>query len=184
VKLRMLALGVGCAVVAGCGGVSASPASAPQTGLEVQLDPPPVHALIGHHADLELSSEQIEELDAVGQEIHAATHPLLMQLRAVDESRNREEAQAHLLQLAGQIHLNNQRAMERVRGVLDEEQRDRACSLWADKSRSARGLRAMEVADSPLHPSTRSAQVYVASQRQNGAFWSWCSEPGGQTAAR
>jgi len=180
--LKMLVLG--CLLVAACGAPPPPLSSAPDPGIDMRLDPPPVHALLGHRAALDLTSEQIDALDAVGQQVHAANHPLLMQMQDVERSSGNPLVRHEILTVAGQIHMNNYQAMERVRGILSDSQREEACGLFASSKSTARGLRTA-AADGDMRSITRpNGNLHVNSQRQNGPVWSWCYEAGRSTAAR
>jgi hypothetical protein len=181
---QKLALGIGCLLVAACGTLPPA-ASAPDTGLDMRLDPPPVHALLGYRAQLQLTSEQIDALDALGQEAHAENHPLLTELNNAEQSCASLESQHRILTLASEIHRNNLRAMERVRGVLTERQSELTCDLFAGSRFKSRGLRTIETTEIATRGMQRSGSaVTVGTQASNGAVWSWCDETLPNTAAR
>jgi hypothetical protein len=177
VSIQRLSLGFGCLLVAACGAPPPPAASAPGPALDLQLDPPPVHALIGHRERLQLSSEQIDELDTVGQEVHADNHPLLTQLNSMEPNGGNPLFQREVLTLASRIHVNNVQAVERVRGILTEDQRERACGLFNGSRGTVRGLRSVETPDvlsRGLH--RNSSIVGVGSHRSTGSVWSWCED--------
>jgi hypothetical protein len=174
-NIRMLTIGVGCALVAACGAPPPS-ASAPSAGVDMRLDPPPVHALLGQRSHLKLTSEQITALDSVGQDIHAQNHPLLMKLSDLDRSGSNLQAQQQMLHLAGRVHLNNHRAMERVRGILTSEQREAACNLYNGSRGSARALRSLQSPDLSTRTTRTSETVGIMSRHERGAVWNWCAE--------
>jgi hypothetical protein len=183
VKIQVLALGLGCALVAACGTLPPPASSSPAPSLDMHLDPPPVHALLGQRGQLGLTSEQIERLDEIGQQIHADNHPLLMQVEELKEGGG-VMVQQELLQVAGRIHINNHRAMERVRGVLTEEQHGAVCSMFAGARTTARGVRTVHSPDHSLRTVDRpSTYLHVGARPVNGSVWSWCGE-GITTAAR
>jgi hypothetical protein len=182
VKKSMLVLGLGCVVLASCGPLPAPASSGPEPALAMRLDPPPVHALLGQRAALGLTSEQIAELDEVGQQIHAENHPLLMRLEELQASRSDVTARQELLQVAGRIHVNNVRAMERVRGVLTDGQHGDVCTIF-NGTTTARELRQVSDNDASLRMVNRpTTYMQVGSQTAHGPVWSWCAEA--QTAAR
>lgn len=184
-KTYTLALGFGCALVAACGTLPPPASSASGPALDMRLDPPPVHALIGQRSHLNLTSEQIEELDEVGQRIHAANHPLLMQVEGLKQGGGDPLARQELLQVAGRIHVNNLQAMERVRGVLTDEQHAEVCSLFAGSRTTVRGLRSVSTADPSLRMVDRpTTYLQVGSQPTSGPVWSWCEEERTTTASR
>jgi len=183
VKIRTITLALGCTLATACGTLPAAE-SAPRAAVDIRLDPPPIHALIGHRADLDLNSEQIEALDEVGQQIHAENHPLLVQLHGIEQNGGHAAVQQEMFTIAGRVHANNHRAMERVRGMLTEDQRAGACELFAHSNGTARGLRATSTSDGMLRMVSRpTTHVHVASTSTNGPVWSWCAEPV-TTAAR
>jgi hypothetical protein len=77
----MTILGALALVLAGCAGPATEPASRPGTALMGPIDPPPVYALIGHRARLNLTSEQVATLDSIGQSVHQDNSPLIRRLR-------------------------------------------------------------------------------------------------------
>lgn len=181
-KIRHLALGAAF-LFAACGAPPPS-ASAPEAELALQLDPPPIHALIGHRAQLDLSSEQIEHLDLLGQEIHTENHPLLMEISGVDFHRSNIVVRQEVMTLAGQVHLNNHRAMERVRSALTENQQSEVCALFPG-GYTTRAVRTVSSSDYTLRTVNRpTTYVNVGPQRANGSVWSWCNEGVGQQASR
>jgi hypothetical protein len=172
-----LALGLGCLLVAACGAPPPPAASAPDAGLDMRLDPPPVHALFGHRADLSLTSEQIDALDRVGQEVHAETHSRMVQIQNLDQNGSNLQSRQKLLHLASQIHLINHRAMEQVRGILTERQRTQACRLFADSRGTARGLQAVTAPDIASRSQSRATGAVAINARRHGApVWAWCQE--------
>jgi hypothetical protein len=186
VKFQAFALGCGCALVAACGTLPPPASSASGPLLDMRLDPPPVHALIGQRAQLQLTSEQIESLDEIGQQIHAENHPLLMQVEELKQNGGAAIAQQELLTVAGRIYINNSRAMERVRGVLTDDQHTEVCALYAGTKTTARGLRSLNVQDHSMRMVERpTTHIHVGSQPSNGPVWNWCAEdPVTTTASR
>jgi hypothetical protein len=183
VPIQKLALGFGCLLVAACGAPPPPAASAPGAGLDLQLEPPPVHALIGHRQQLQLSSEQIDKLDAIGQDVHAENHPLLTQLNSMEPNSGNPVFQREVLTLASRIHVNNVQAVERVRNLLTDEQRERACGLFNGRG-TVRGLRTVESSDVASRGMHRTSSIVgVGAQRSTGAVWSWCEEDTLRTTA-
>lgn len=184
-KPRTLPAVAGCLLAAACGGPPPAP-SGPAPAIDLRLDPPPVHALLGEREALGLSSEQIDALDAVGQQVHAENHPLLLQVRELDEGRRHPLARDEILRLAGRIHVNNHQAMERVRGILTERQRTDTCAASASSRTTARGLRTVAQGGpaGPLGTVGPPATVLqLGSHPQHGPVWSWCHEGAARAAA-
>jgi hypothetical protein len=180
-RTRYLLPALGCLLATGCAGPIA-PAVGPAPAINMRLDPPPVHALLGHRQQLDLTSEQIEALDEVGQRVHSENHPLLLKISEVDQSSRNPLAQEEVLKLAGTIHVNNHQAMERVRGILTEKQRADACEVFNGRVMT-RGLRSV-TQEGTLHAMSRPTTVLqLGAQPENGPVWSWCYDEGVRTTA-
>ena len=77
--MRPFYLVAGLALLVGCTPSPAADVPAPMGG--DALSAPPVHALLGHRARLELSSAQVEALDSIGRVLHEQNAEPTRQLR-------------------------------------------------------------------------------------------------------
>jgi hypothetical protein len=147
------------------------------------LEPPPVHALIGHRQTLGLNSEQVTALDSIGQHLHSENQP---HMRRVSEMRERFRGRAGRDPRGGeslpgweegrvameQIRQNNREAAEGVRQLLDEDQRARTCDLFRDADRRRQRVGQPGAGASRQAPRRTGATAPAAQER----IWPWCGE--------
>lgn len=167
---------LGLLLLAACGGRRSA---ADMEGLLTPLtvEPPPIYAIIGARADLELSSVQVAALDSIAMDIQATNRPLIEELEAATPSgrtgrRRITEAGEPIL---AEIRANSRQGSEGVHALLTEDQRSKVCSLF---ERTA--LRGTQRASSPPADS--------AATNAAGSRWYWCSPAGadedGEAGAR
>jgi hypothetical protein len=165
-------------------GPALEPASQPALILMGSIDPPPVHALLGHRTRLDLTPDQVAALDAIGQVVHQDNYPLIRRLREMrGDFRGRlsqepragepiprdEEART----LTEQIRQNNEQAAIAVREALTPVQESQACTLFKDVDQDRRQLaeRRMKRAQRGVGNRMRGATL-----PDFGAVWPWCAE--------
>lgn len=181
--MRRVLLSAAVTLAAAACGSPPPPAAAPgadDAATLTSIEPPPVHALIGHRQTLGLSSEQITALDSIGQQLHTSNQA---HMRLVSELRERfrgrigrdprtgeplpgtEEGHAAM----EEVRRNNRAAAEGVRALLTPEQQARTCDLFRDTDRrgSARQDR---------QPAPRGA---AAQRLARERIWPWCGEDAG-----
>jgi hypothetical protein len=136
----------------------------------LSLEPPPVYALLGYRADLDLTSEQVAALDSIAESAREESAPLLRELeertgggqrRAMTRIDPEDEP------LVAEIRESQLRVSESVANVLTEEQRGIVCRLY-ERTRPTMGERG--------RPSPPSDSADSASVRAGGALaiWHWC----------
>jgi hypothetical protein len=180
-------------VLAGCGrGGSALPqgAAGPRGGPPPNpIAMPSVYALLGERERLQLSAEQIAELDSIGewsasesQRIERALRdlgvrgPIVLQDSAPSSGSAPLSAESEAGRLIHELASVTLRATEGVENVLDSNQRAVVCSLQDDSD--ARRLResARDGRREPrATPSRPRGPSGAASMRRVG--WPWCSPP-------
>lgn len=173
--MRKLTVILGCTLLAACGPAAPRAAEAPAPAAE-RLEAPPVHALIGHRAELGLGSAQIEALDSIGQWVFAQNEPLLARLRTLRGTPGeRPRAQpprsnTEVRDLYEQLRQNNRRAAEGVRALLTPEQQARTCELFQRGRGGGRGSPAQR-------PPPREPARADAARLPDGraAVWPWCA---------
>jgi hypothetical protein len=161
-------------LVAACGSpaqrqpAQSQPAQLPEDApVAERVSPPPVHALLGHRAELNLTSEQIAALDSIGQAVFAVGDSIRAQLverHAQQRGRRDPRATPAFLESVAALSEHNRQAQEAVQDVLTDEQEARVCELFARDRRRASPPR--QRADR----NGRAAQIPVTP----GAVWSWC----------
>jgi hypothetical protein len=144
----------------------AAPAPGAVTAERVQ--PPPVHALLGYREELELTSEQVEAIDSIGQWLFSSGDEMRARLREVQASRpprGDPQATTATLSMLTSLRDRNREATEGVQALLTDEQEAKVCELFReDRSRSAsreppaRARRPAGYTPGPLPP-----------------VWSWCA---------
>jgi len=169
-------------LLAACGG-PAQPAVTPEPSPGAvaigTLEVPPVHALIGHRAELSLSSEQVNALDSIGQHVHAENQTRMRrlaehrgELRTGREARPGEVVPATdtARAILESIQAVNREAKDGVRELLTAEQRTRTCVLFRDRDRGR-----ARSADAARRAPTRGA-VERRSPMVGEPIWPWCAE--------
>lgn len=155
------------------------PVAAPTEVMEPigSMQPPPVHALLGFRARLQLTSAQVAALDSIGQQVSTANGPLMDELReATAETssprgygyRRRprqldDEERAALRK----VRDNNRRAVEAVRTVLTAEQERTTCEIF-DQDRPG----------TSAQPRTGQRRGMEGMRMVGRRTWPWCATPG------
>jgi hypothetical protein len=161
-------------IVAACGPAqTAFPAGAVNP---LALEPPPIYSLLGYRDRLSLTSEQVEALDSIAQDVKRRNDPLVDSLRAVADARSgrsrgiipiTDETRPALERVRDQ----NRAAAAAVQDVLSDEQQTQVCRLFEetrqDRLRS-RGDRARPVGQ------VAPADTSLFLSRQS---WPWCGPP-------
>ena len=109
---------------------------------------PSVYGLIGARERLKLTSTQVSALDSIAEAVREQNRPWADSLRRFTHSGNggpmrlpsNEAQQRDFTAILQKMGENTRRAVEAVRGVLNEEQRAGACTLAAEERRE-RGTR-------------------------------------------
>ncbi|MFL5380996.1 MAG: Spy/CpxP family protein refolding chaperone [Longimicrobiaceae bacterium] len=109
---------------------------------------PSVFGLIGARERLKLTSPQVTALDSIAEAVREQNRPWTDSLRRFSRSGNggpmrlptNEAQQRDFTAILQKMGENTRRAVEAVRGVLNEEQRAGACTLAAEERRE-RGTR-------------------------------------------
>jgi len=184
-------------LAAGACTAAPQPAASPQPAqLEAAqaigpMEPPPVHALIGHRQALGLSSEQITALDSIGQQLNAENQALM---RTVAEYRNQVRSRTgrdarpgdalsapeEVRTAANQIRLNNRAATVAVRQLLTTEQEARTCQLFRETDERRQGG-VSTLADRRATPAERRRRAAERSPMVPPT-WAWCAEQPGASA--
>lgn len=130
--------------VAACGPAqTAYPAGAVNP---LALEPPPVYSLLGYRDRLELTSDQVEALDSIAQDVKRRNDPLVDTLRAVADARTgrargiipiTDETRPVLERVREQ----NRAAASAVQAVLTEEQQAEVCQLFEQTRRDRERIR-------------------------------------------
>ncbi|HEX6927127.1 MAG TPA: hypothetical protein VF167_17010 [Longimicrobiaceae bacterium] len=164
-NLILLTLGL-----AACGTPAPPPGPGPTVVTPTMLQPPPVYALIGHRDRLELTSQQIEQLDSIAVDLEQKNSDLIDELeeRAVP-TRNRmgmvlDEEGTPILE---QIRDNNRAASEAVGRLLSTTQQAEACELFSLNNRRRE------------RPRIRGADEEEADsiwQMLETRVWPWCGQ--------
>lgn len=130
-KRNLLFLFVG---LAACGPASAPAGPPPSFVTPSMLQPPPIYALLGHRDRLELTSEQIVQLDSIAVKLKEDNDELIDELEErSDVARNQaalivgDEGQPIL----EQIRDNNREAAEAVGRTLTSDQQTTTCDLFS-----------------------------------------------------
>jgi hypothetical protein len=173
---------------AACAPAIPSRSAPPPASIEPTHDLPPVAALLGHRARLELTSTQVVALDSIAEALHARNDAVRHRLRAVIGTRagggsgrppaNDEEwlrARPHLRDISE----NNREAMDAVAALLDERQRQAACEIQgrstgaptagADRPPAGSAMRGRHAETAP-----RAVPWEVMLGYRVGR-WSWCA---------
>ena len=138
--------------------------------MEAPAGPPPIRApsmfaLLGERERLQLTSQQIEALDSIGRWLARETQDL----REDFDPQARPDS-AVLAARSESMTALHVRAIQGVRELLTEEQRERVCDLQEERASEAREGR------------ERQARPTVLRRGATGSFsgvgrWTWCPEP-------
>jgi len=158
--MKRYAAVMACLLAAGCGGQTEPAGSpAPEPGMSRGEGPgmgmggmgmgggmgaPPVYALIGARERLSLTSAQVTALDSLGERLERQNRELRRQLedRGFRPGSRPTQAQMEAARpVFEQIRQNNTRTMEAVGALLNEEQRQGACTLQREGREEGRGGR-------------------------------------------
>lgn len=163
---------VACSPSGPAGPQPATPAPIAATTERVQ--PPPVHALLGHREELELTSEQVVAIDSIGQWLFSSGDEMRARLREAQSSRPQRgdpQVTAEALSMLTSLQERNREAIAAVQELLTDEQETKVCELFReDRSRSAtraapaRSRRPAGYTPGPLPP-----------------VWSWCAPRADET---
>lgn len=160
-------------VLAACGSAGATTGAPPALVTPTMLQPPPIYALIGHRDRLDLSSDQIEDLDSIAVGLRAQNDSLVDQLQgSAIPSRNQmgfliDDVGRPILE---QIRVNNRDASTAVGRLLSEEQQTATCDLFRPAG-SERGRNA--------RPRVRGADPSAADsiwRALESRVWPWCGQ--------
>lgn len=172
---KLVFAAVGFAFIAACS-PAAPPAQTPtRQDVEVsgRVEPPPVHALLGHRAALNLTSEQIGMLDSIGQWIHAENAPLQAEMQSRRGNRQNRTGGAlsrdpEALSVIQQLIQNNRQAMRSVQEVLTPEQQAQVCTLF--RSTETRPRRTPTPRARPRGRGADALDVEISRPT-----WEWCA---------
>lgn len=140
------------------------------------LQPPPIYSIFGYRDALGLTSEQVETLDSIAQDVKRRNDAVADTLRAIADRRGgrqrgiiplNEETRPMLEQVAA----NNRAAALAVQTTLTEEQQVQVCRLGNDPRRS----RAREHQPPERHADIAPADSTLLMPLIGG--WPWCTEP-------
>lgn len=140
------------------------------------LEPPPIYSLLGFRERLSLSSEQVEALDSLAQDVKRRNDPLVDSLRTVADARSgrargiipiTEETRPVLERVRDQ----NRAAATAVQDLLSDEQQTQVCQLF-DETRRDR-LRSRRDRDRPVRQTAPADTALFFSLRG----WPWCGPP-------
>lgn len=142
------------------------------------LDPPPVYSLLGYRDRLSLTSEQVEALDSIAQEVKRRNDPLVDSLRAVADARSGRARGIipitdETRPLLERVRDQNREAANAVQDVLTDDQEVQVCQLL-DQQRQDRTRRRGE-RDRPL-PEIAPADTALFMPLRG---WPWCGPPSG-----
>lgn len=174
------------AAVAACGAQPAPepgpPANARMTVLPLALEPPPVYALIGYRDRLELTSQQVTQLDSIATSVQSANSVLIDSLQAKAVTSNRapgvlqiNPSERPLLQ---QIRDNTRRAVNQVAEVLTPEQETEVCELYEPDRPAVTPRQRREEPEDAFRRGTSTARNDSSLTVRGFSVWPWCSDGG------
>lgn len=154
-------------LLAGCA-PAAGPAETPGVVTPLELEPPPIYALLGYRRELSLTSEQIAALDAIAERVRERNAPLVDSLESVGDRGGRgfiaiDERTEPILE---RIRESHREAMEEVGEVLTDEQEGTTCRLF-DQARDPESDRRR-----PRSPGGAAADS--AARGLGARVWAWC----------
>lgn len=164
-------------------GPGSAPSDPPTVVTPIMLEPPPINALFGFRERLELTSEQILQLDSISTAVKEQNNVLLEELQEKSQlTRSQtalmvgEEARPVLDQLRN----NNLQAAEAVGRVLSTEQQAVACELFdmeRDENRDERRAAAEERREERERRRQRvgGMQLDTTLIMMQRRIWPWCS---------
>lgn len=185
VKL-LLPLMVG-TVVGGCAaapGGAGAPPDAEGIVTMASFDPPPVYALLGYRAELELTSAQIASLDSIAEAAQDENERLVEELleRSEGGTRNRGFIRPgpEVDPIVDELRSAQRRAMDAVAGVLAADQREEVCRLFTRDRPRPGGDRA--ATSERRRPQPAAPDRAGGAERSRGAGrspspWGWCRSP-------
>lgn len=159
-----------------CSSAAAPEGPPPSFVTPTMLQPPPIYALIGHRDRLELSSEQIDDLDSIAVGLKEENDALIDELQEVSTSSRNEaglivdEEGRPVLE---QIRDNNREAAEAVGRMLTARQQTTTCDLFSLNDEDTRRRR---------RPRVRGADPEAADsiwRALEARTWPWCANPEG-----
>lgn len=127
-----------------CSSASAPAGPPPSLVTPTMLQPPPIYALIGYRDRLELSSDQIEQLDSIAVDLEEHNEELIDEL---EERSTLTRSQTALVvgeegkPILEQIRDNNREATEAVGRMLTSDQQESICDLFSLDERGRRSER-------------------------------------------
>lgn len=172
-KRNLMILTVG---LSACATGPAPEGPAPTLVTPTMLQPPPIYALIGHRDRLELTSEQIEQLDSIAVNLEDRNEDLIDELEERSmPTRNQsgmvvDEEGKPVLE---EIRDNNRKASEAVGRLLTSDQQESTCELFDLDDERRRDRR---------RPRVRGADEEAADSiwaMLESGVWPWCGEVGG-----
>jgi Spy/CpxP family protein refolding chaperone len=172
-KLKLLLVTV--LVSAACGGGAPRQQPAPAAGPEAFVQPThlPIYALLGFRQELNLTSQQVEALDSIAQQLQERNRGPAQRLPAPGAYDPRVEIDTAAVR---EIRTNRQVAAEAVRDVLSPEQQQRVCEIYARRQTQLRDGRGAPPA--ARQQPRRAGQGRAAQQPVRvGPTWPWCSPP-------
>lgn len=144
------------------------------------LQPPPIYSIFGYRDAIGLTSEQVETLDSIAQDVKRRNDPVVDTLREIADRRSGRQRgiiplDENTRPMLERVAENNRAAALAVQATLTEEQQAEVCRL-ADDPRRARARE--------HQPPERRAEVAPA----DSSFlmpliggWPWCAEPPAET---
>lgn len=163
-------------LLAACGPPAAGPEPAVGRVSLLDVQPPPVYALLGYRERLNLSSPQVVSLDSIGRAAQSQNDSLVARLQDLASrrrggfGRGRDAMPEEAAPVIEQIRANNRQVAEAVREVLTPAQQQTTCELFdesRERSRERREPRSRrEMPRDSVHPGA-------------GRVWFWCT---GETA--
>jgi hypothetical protein len=164
-------------LLAGCGGASRGAQNQEGVITPLTLQPPPVYALLGARAELNLTSAQVATLDSIAEAFQEENRPLAEELQRVSGAdgpgvyRIRPEGEPIL----ESIQANQKRANESVAAALTEEQRATVCRLFSQPPAGGRGG---QPGRAPARMQAGSPGDTTRIERSGRpVVWSWCTAP-------
>ena len=159
------------------------PANARMTVLPLALEPPPVYALIGYRDRLELTSQQVTQLDSIATSVQTANSALIdsLQAKAVTSNRAPGVLQVNPTErpLLQEIRDNTRRAVDQVEEVLTSAQETEVCELYEPDRPTVNRQRRPEPEDA-FRRGVSSARNDSSLTVRGFSVWPWCNEDDGE----
>ena len=154
------------------------PANARMTVLPLALEPPPVYALIGYRDRLELTSQQVTQLDSIATSVQVANSVLIDSLQSKAVTTNRapgvlqiNPSERPLLQ---QIRDNTRRAVDQVAEVLTPAQETEVCELYEPDRAAMTPRQRREDPEDAFRRGTSAARNDSSLTVRAFSVWPWC----------